>query len=55
MMQRGGCGPLGVLDLLSRRGGTTGEVVGVDRAHRMIGFAERSIDALIEAWATIDP
>lgn len=37
-----GCGPLGVLDLLSRVG-ATGEVVGVDSAPRMIGFAERSI------------
>ena len=38
-----GCGPLGVLDLLSRRVGTSGEVVGLDSAPRMIGFAQRSI------------
>ncbi len=38
-----GCGPLGVLDLLSARVGPTGEVVGFDNEPRMIEFAERSI------------
>jgi len=38
-----GCGPLGVLDMLSRRVGTAGEVVGLDSEPRMIGFAQRSI------------
>jgi ubiquinone/menaquinone biosynthesis C-methylase UbiE len=31
-----GCGPLGVLDLLSARVGPTGEVVGLDNEPRMI-------------------
>lgn len=38
-----GCGPLGALDLLSRRVGPSREVVGLDSAARMIGFAQRSI------------
>jgi len=38
-----GCGPLGALDLLSRRVGPAGEVVGLDSQPRMIGFAQRSI------------
>lgn len=38
-----GCGPLGVLDLLSARVGSTGEVVGLDNEPRMIEFAERTI------------
>ena len=38
-----GCGPLGVLELLSRRVGPAGEVVGLDSEPRMIGFAQRSI------------
>jgi ubiquinone/menaquinone biosynthesis C-methylase UbiE len=38
-----GCGPLGVLDMLSRRVGPAGEVVGLDHEARMIGFAQRSI------------
>jgi ubiquinone/menaquinone biosynthesis C-methylase UbiE len=38
-----GCGPLGVLDLLSCRVGPAGEVVGLDSEPRMIGFAQRSV------------
>ncbi|MGH3872079.1 MAG: methyltransferase domain-containing protein [Pseudonocardiaceae bacterium] len=38
-----GCGPLGVLDLLSARVGPTGEVVGLDNEPRMIEFAEGTI------------
>jgi ubiquinone/menaquinone biosynthesis C-methylase UbiE len=38
-----GCGPLGVLDMLSRRVGPAGEVVGLDSESRMIGFAQRSV------------
>jgi ubiquinone/menaquinone biosynthesis C-methylase UbiE len=38
-----GCGPLGALDLLSRRVGPAGKVVGLDSQPRMIGFAQRSI------------
>jgi len=38
-----GCGPLGVLDMLSRRVGSAGAVVGLDSESRMIGFAQRSI------------
>jgi ubiquinone/menaquinone biosynthesis C-methylase UbiE len=38
-----GCGPLGVLELLSHRVGPAGEVVGLDSEPRMIGFAQRSI------------
>jgi ubiquinone/menaquinone biosynthesis C-methylase UbiE len=38
-----GCGPLGVLDLLSARVGPTGEVVGLDNELRMIEFAERNL------------
>jgi ubiquinone/menaquinone biosynthesis C-methylase UbiE len=38
-----GCGPLGVLDMLSRRVGPTGEVIGLDSEPRMIGFAQRSV------------
>jgi SAM-dependent methyltransferase len=38
-----GCGPLGVLDVLSARVGPSGEVVGLDNEPRMIEFAERSI------------
>jgi ubiquinone/menaquinone biosynthesis C-methylase UbiE len=38
-----GCGPLGVLDMLSRRVGPAGEVVGLDSEPKMIGFAQRSV------------
>jgi trans-aconitate methyltransferase len=38
-----GCGPLGVLDLLSDRVGIAGEVVGLDNEPRMIALAERGL------------
>jgi SAM-dependent methyltransferase len=38
-----GCGPLGILDLLSHRVGPTGHVVGVDNESRMLELAERTI------------
>ena len=38
-----GCGPLGVLDLLSERAGSTGEVVGLDNESRMIALAQHAI------------
>jgi len=38
-----GCGPLGVLHLLSERVGPGGEVVGLDSEPRMIALAERTI------------
>jgi trans-aconitate methyltransferase len=38
-----GCGPLGVLHLLSERVGPTGEVVGLDRERRMVVLAGRTI------------
>jgi ubiquinone/menaquinone biosynthesis C-methylase UbiE len=38
-----GCGPLGVLDMLSRRVGPAGDVIGLDSEPRMIGFAQRSV------------
>jgi ubiquinone/menaquinone biosynthesis C-methylase UbiE len=38
-----GCGPLGVLDILSRRVGPAGEVVGLDREPKMINYAQRSL------------
>jgi ubiquinone/menaquinone biosynthesis C-methylase UbiE len=38
-----GCGPLGVLDLLSARVGSTGEVVGLDNEPRMIEFAKHAV------------
>jgi ubiquinone/menaquinone biosynthesis C-methylase UbiE len=38
-----GCGPLGVLDLLSERVGPAGEVVGLDNEPRMLALAERTI------------
>jgi ubiquinone/menaquinone biosynthesis C-methylase UbiE len=38
-----GCGPLGVLDLLSCRVGPTGEIVGLDSEPRMIDYAHRTI------------
>lgn len=41
-----GCGPLGILDLLSERVGPTGEVTGLDTDHRMIGWARESVTEL---------
>jgi ubiquinone/menaquinone biosynthesis C-methylase UbiE len=38
-----GCGPLGVLDLLSDRVGIAGEVVGLDNESRMIALADRAV------------
>jgi ubiquinone/menaquinone biosynthesis C-methylase UbiE len=38
-----GCGPLGVLDMLSRRVGPAGEVVGLDSEPKMIDYAQRSL------------
>ncbi|MFJ2646070.1 methyltransferase domain-containing protein [Streptomyces sp. NPDC087420] len=38
-----GCGPLGVLDLLSERVGPGGSVTGLDTDHRMIGWARESV------------
>ena len=38
-----GCGPLGVLDLLSERVGSTGEVMGLDNEPRMIALAQHAI------------
>lgn len=38
-----GCGPLGVLDLLSERVGPAGEVVGLDSEPRMIALGQRTI------------
>jgi SAM-dependent methyltransferase len=40
-----GCGPLGILDLLSDRVGPTGEVVGLDRAARMIELGRQVLAA----------
>ncbi|QIQ03797.1 methyltransferase domain-containing protein [Streptomyces liangshanensis] len=41
-----GCGPLGVLDLLSERVGPAGSVTGLDTDDRMIGWARESAAAL---------
>lgn len=41
-----GCGPLGVLDLLSDKVGPSGTVVGLDNDERMITWARESIAAL---------
>jgi SAM-dependent methyltransferase len=38
-----GCGPLGVLDLLSERVGPTGQVVGLDIEQSMLAHAQRTI------------
>jgi SAM-dependent methyltransferase len=38
-----GCGPLGVLDMLSHRVGPAGEVVGLDNELRMLDFAQLSV------------
>lgn len=40
-----GCGPLGVLDVLSDRVGPTGHVVGLDSQVRMVGWAKQSLAA----------
>jgi ubiquinone/menaquinone biosynthesis C-methylase UbiE len=39
-----GCGPLGVLDVLSGLVGPSGEVIGLDSEPRMISHAQRTID-----------
>ncbi|WP_158575819.1 methyltransferase domain-containing protein [Streptomyces corynorhini] len=41
-----GCGPLGILDLLSERVGPAGSVTGLDTDHRMIGWARESVTEL---------
>lgn len=41
-----GCGPLGVLDLLSERVGPNGSVVGLDNEARMLDLARISIEEL---------
>ena len=41
-----GCGPLGVLDLLSAAAGADGEAIGLDNEPRMIAHAQRSIAEL---------
>jgi SAM-dependent methyltransferase len=41
-----GCGPLGVLDLLSAAVGADGEAIGLDNEPRMIAYAQRSIAEL---------
>ncbi|MET9478845.1 methyltransferase domain-containing protein [Streptomyces sp. NPDC006638] len=41
-----GCGPLGVLDLLSERVGPGGSVTGLDTDDRMIGWARESVAEL---------
>ncbi|MEV0039733.1 methyltransferase domain-containing protein [Streptomyces sp. NPDC050804] len=41
-----GCGPLGILDLLSERVGPTGSVTGLDTDRRMIGWARESVTEL---------
>ncbi|MFE5841112.1 methyltransferase domain-containing protein [Streptomyces niveus] len=41
-----GCGPLGILDLLSERVGPTGSVTGLDTDHRMTGWARDSVSQL---------
>ena len=38
-----GCGPLGILDLLSARVGPTGVVVGLERDPRMLEWAQSSV------------
>ena len=42
-----GCGPLGILDLLSERVGSAGVVVGIEREHR---FADMALKADGSAW-----
>src|SRR6516165_7127193 len=38
-----GCGPLGVLDILSARVGPAGQVIGLDNHPRMLAYAEQTI------------
>jgi SAM-dependent methyltransferase len=38
-----GCGPIGILDLLSSRVGTTGQVVGVERESRFVEMARQEV------------
>lgn len=39
-----GCGPIGVLDLLSQRVGATGQVIGIEREQRFAAMAEAEIN-----------
>ena len=41
-----GCGPLGVLDMLSARVGGAGQVIGLDHEPRMLAYAEQTISEL---------
>lgn len=41
-----GCGPLGVLDILSARVGPAGQVIGLDNEPRMLAYAEQTISEL---------
>ncbi|MET9555598.1 methyltransferase domain-containing protein [Streptomyces sp. NPDC006645] len=41
-----GCGPLGILDLLSERVGPTGSVTGLDTDKRMVDWARESVSQL---------
>jgi SAM-dependent methyltransferase len=41
-----GCGPGGVLDLLAKRVGSTGAVLGIDRSTRFVGLARRFVEDL---------
>ena len=38
-----GCGPIGILDLLSQRVGPTGRVVGIEREPRFVAMAEAEV------------
>ena len=38
-----GCGPIGILDLLSRRVGPSGEVIGLEREQRFVAMANAEI------------
>ncbi len=38
-----GCGPQGVLDLLSERVGSTGNVIGIEKNHQSVGIAKRFV------------
>jgi ubiquinone/menaquinone biosynthesis C-methylase UbiE len=41
-----GCGPIGILRLLSEKVGPSGEVVGLEREHRFVEFARYEIERL---------
>src|SRR5262245_29437461 len=41
-----GCGPIGILRLLSERVGPTGHVVGLERERRFVDSAQREIERL---------